>query len=162
MFLLLLQATEAQASCPLQNEPISEVQQIKASELSTVLTKAKGCQTLVEVWASWCGPCVSLAPYITQFHLENPDVLMLSVSVDNSHGAMKQFVKTHEVPGHLYHLNPWTMSDLKTTFEPLGLVFPERIPYVVLLDSQGSVLKSLTEPADLSNLKTQTNTKAAN
>ena len=86
---------------------------------------------------------------------------MLSVSVDNSHGAMTQFVKTHKVPGQLYHLNPWTMSDLKATFEPFGLNFPERIPYVVLLDSQGAVLKSLTEPADLSDLKVQTNTKAA-
>ena len=162
MFLLLFQATEAQASCPLQKEPNSEVQQIKASELSTVLSKAKGCQTLVEVWASWCGPCVSLAPHMNQFHLDHPDVLMLSVSVDNSHGAMRQFVKTHQVPGHLYHLNPWAMSDLKATFEPLGLTFPERIPYVVLLDSQGHVLSSLTEPADLSDLKTQTKTEAAN
>ena len=34
---------------------------------------------------------------------------------------------------------------LKVTFEPLELV-PRKDPYVVLLDSQGSVLKSPTEP----------------
>ena len=158
MFLLMLQIALASDSCPLKDNANANIQQIKANELSTVLTQAKGCQTLIEIWASWCGPCVSLAPYMSLFHKEHPEVLMLSVSVDNSYGAMAQFVKTHQVPGQIFHLNPWTMSELKAAFEPLDLTFPERIPYVVLLDSKGVAIQTLTEPSDLRELKVRSNT----
>ena len=153
MLLLTLYSVLAQAACPLQEKTSAEIQSLKATELSTIFEQAKGCTTLVEIWASWCGPCVSLAPHMVEFHQANPDILMLSVSVDNSYGAMKQFVKTHQPPGQLIHLNPWTMADLKNAFMPLGLTFPERIPYLVLLDEEGAVQHSLTEPADLKALQ---------
>lgn len=153
MLLLMLLTPYAEASCPLQEKGSTEIQSIKAEELSGIFEQSKGCTTLIEIWASWCGPCVSIAPHMVQFHQAHPDVLMLSISADNSYGAMKQFVSTHQSPGQLYHLSTWSMSDLKQAFEPYGLIFPERIPYLVLLDSRGGVRQTLTEPTDLTALE---------
>lgn len=37
---------------------------------------------LVDFWASWCGPCMMLAPIIAQIAEENDDIVVGKINVD--------------------------------------------------------------------------------
>ena len=39
---------------------------------------------LINFWATWCGPCKMIAPYIEEIALENPDITVAKVDVDKA------------------------------------------------------------------------------
>lgn len=147
MLTLFTTSALATSGCPLSEAPIEEIQQLKASEIPQILDRAKGCEVLIEVWASWCAPCISIAPSMVDFHANNPQTQIISISADNTLGEMKRFIETHKVPGVQIHLTQWSIPDLEKVFATYGLSFPGRIPYLVLLSSKGDPVVSLTEPS---------------
>ncbi len=46
---------------------------------------------LVDFWATWCGPCRMLAPFIKQIAEENPDIKVCKVNVDEEPQLAQQF-----------------------------------------------------------------------
>ena len=46
---------------------------------------------LVDFWATWCGPCRMLAPFIQQIAEENPDIKVCKVNVDDEPMLAQQF-----------------------------------------------------------------------
>jgi thiol-disulfide isomerase/thioredoxin len=54
---------------------------------------------LVDVWASWCAPCVAAAPRVARVLARHPEVVGLSLSVDDDPEALRRHLETHGVPG---------------------------------------------------------------
>ena len=52
----------------------------------------KGKVVYVDIWASWCGPCVEEIPYAKKLHsaFQEDKVIFLNVSVDRSREAWKK------------------------------------------------------------------------
>ncbi|MDH3270716.1 MAG: TlpA family protein disulfide reductase [Gemmatimonadota bacterium] len=77
---------------------------------------------LVNVWATWCGPCVVEMPSMQRLYdsLEGEEFEILAVSVDAPSGELDEFGR----PG----------GDLRAFIEELGLSFP------ILHDPSGSIL----------------------
>lgn len=67
------------------------------------LSDFKGKVVLVDVWATWCGPCVKEIPYLKALEKEfhNKDVVFLSVSIDEKkdEGKWKKFIVDSELGG---------------------------------------------------------------
>ena len=147
MIALFLSTAFAEANCPLAESPVSDIQQVQTTDLPSIFAQAKGCSTLIEIWASWCGPCVTIAPYMVKFKDAHPNVEIISVSADSTLGEMKHFLKTHPTPGTKIHLTQWSIAELEHVFSPYDLSFPGRIPYLVWLNPDGSVYQTLTEPS---------------
>ena len=42
---------------------------------------------LVDVWASWCGPCISEIPAFSRLAEDHPEILVLGLSTDRSEAA---------------------------------------------------------------------------
>lgn len=38
---------------------------------------------LCDFWATWCGPCMMLAPTVEEFAKNNPDIKVAKIDVDN-------------------------------------------------------------------------------
>lgn len=53
--------------------------------------------TLVDFYASWCGPCKALAPVLDELSNEKPDLLIAKVNVDDDRDLALQF-KVRSVP----------------------------------------------------------------
>ena len=149
MFLIFL-SNIAWGECPLQSKSITtERQDISVQDMSHLLEQSKGCTTVVELWASWCGPCVRLAPEVQQFHEEHPNVLFLSISADATGGAAEKFWKQHPAIGQKRRLSSWSMDSLRNAYNQIGGTFPEAIPYFVVLDKSGVIRFETHEPNNL-------------
>jgi thiol-disulfide isomerase/thioredoxin len=54
---------------------------------------AKGKIYVLEFWATWCGPCRTTIPHLTQLQKRHKDVIFIGVSIDHDTKAVKPFVE---------------------------------------------------------------------
>lgn len=76
------------------------------------LSDYQGKVVLLNIWATWCGPCRNEMPSIERLHqdLKGTDFVILAVSVDAAAGTKDDFGR----PG----------GDLRAFADDLGLTFP--------------------------------------
>ena len=150
---LLSSSAIADNSCILQDSQKSDLRtDITEDDLSVLFEKTKGCYTVIELWASWCGPCVKIAPEVKAFQEKYPDIFFLSISADASPNKAEQFWKQYPQP-QKWRIESWSLEGLSKEYATIGASFPEKIPYFVVLDPEGKILLELTEPKDLSALE---------
>ena len=145
-------ATGTSTCSVLDLAPVAERKDILVSDVPVLLNSAKGCVTVVELWASWCGPCVKIAPEVEAFHKSHPDIAFISISADATTGAAEKFWKSHPPIGQKYRLSSWTLAELQTVYAGVGATFPEAIPYFIVLDESGTLQFEMHEPRDLNAL----------
>ncbi|RPD39930.1 TlpA family protein disulfide reductase [Chitinophaga barathri] len=102
------------------------------------LSDFKGKVVLVDVWATWCGPCKGEIPHLKKLEKEmhGKDVLFLSVSVDElkDHQKWKDFIKSEELGGVQLFASGW--SDIAKFYSIKG------IPRFMVFDKQGNIVST--------------------
>jgi len=106
------------------------------------LADYKGQVVLLNIWATWCAPCVEEMPSMEKLHqeLKNERFAILAVSIDES-GAdvVRPFMKKHK-------LNFLALIDsagtLKSLYRTTG------VPESFIIDKQGSILEEIIGPRD--------------
>ena len=68
---------------------MSEVEITKDNFEEVVLKADK--KVLLDFWATWCGPCKMIAPYVQQVAEENDHILVGKVNVDEQMELAMQF-----------------------------------------------------------------------
>jgi len=105
---------------------------------TTSLDDLKGKYTYIDIWATWCGPCIAQIPYLKkvdkEFHGKNIQFLSISIDVKKDYQKWKDMVKEKELGGiQLFADNNW-----KSTFITDYLI--KGIPKFILLDPQGNIV----------------------
>ena len=100
------------------------------------LYDAKGKVTLIDFWASWCGPCLRQVPDLLDAYnmYQEKGFEIFGVSVDSKKDKWKASIKKYDMP--------WpNVSDLKgwgsTAAADYNVTF---IPFNVLLDEEGNII----------------------
>lgn len=98
----------------------------------------KGKYTLIDIWATWCGPCVgemgNLHSAFEQFKDKN--FTILSISFDDSPEKVKKFrEKKWKMPWNHAFTEGQFDSDIGRAFEVVG------IPRPVLIDPDGKIIE---------------------
>ena len=97
---------------------------------------AKNKYTLIDFWASWCGPCRKENPNVVKAYeaFKDQGFTVLSVSLDDNADKWKAAIEKDGMPW--YHV-----SSLKGWKEPAAVLYNIRsIPQNVLVDGNGKVL----------------------
>lgn len=94
----------------------------------------KGNPGVINVWASWCGPCRAEAPELVAVHKKNPDVEFLGLDTRDTDAAARSFVEKF---GITYPNLPDPDGQLVLQFS--DSLPPQAIPSTLLIDSQGRV-----------------------
>ena len=105
---------------------------------TTSLDDLKGKYTYIDIWATWCGPCIREIPSLKkvekQFHGKNIQFLSISIDAKKDHQKWKDMIKGKELGGiQLFADNLWE-SKFVADYMVKG------IPKFILLDPQGNIV----------------------
>lgn len=102
----------------------------------------RGKYVYIDLWASWCGPCMKEIPHMKRLEKENTnkDIVFLSLSIDTDEKAWKNKVKSLDLKGH-------QVIDLKNEL-PKALNV-SGIPFFVVYDKEGKLYEyNAPRPSD--------------
>lgn len=89
----------------------------------------KGKPVLLNLWATWCAPCVKEMPLLDRLAADEPDLVVLTASQDMGGGEK---VAKFFAERKFTHLKPWIDKEGE-----LGFAFGGGLPTSVLYDAQG-------------------------
>jgi len=111
----------------------------------------RGKVVLLNVWATWCGPCLQEMPAMQRLHeaLEGTDFEILAVSVDarvgeadlggRAGGDLEAFAKELGLTFRILH-NP--AGDIQRAYQTTG------VPESFVIDRQGVIVKKIAGPTE--------------
>ena len=128
-------AKGAMAKLQVLDKPVAEapVRFVDATGRPVLLTDFKGHPVVLNLWATWCAPCVKEMPTLAalQGQVAGQGVKVLAVSMDNAaqSGQAKAFIARH-APLDFY-------QDAKFAFLTDMIPHPAGFPTTVLIDRKG-------------------------
>lgn len=92
----------------------------------------RGKVVLIDLWATWCGPCKLASPTIQKIHdkYAKRGVVVIGANTDASAPEVKAYMKEH---GYTYKFATGAQGFLDSTGAP-------GIPFFVVLDKKGKVI----------------------
>lgn len=107
---------------------------------TTSLDELKGKYVYVDVWATWCGPCIREIPSLKevekQFHDKNIAFVSTSIDKAKDHNTWVEMVKSKELGGiQLMADNDWNSQFVKD-------YAIEGIPRFILIDPNGNIVSA--------------------
>ena len=115
----------------------------KKVSLNSELKKNK--ITIIDFWATWCGPCMHEVPNLVQIHHDYKDkgLGIVSISLDENEEDWKKTVKEEGME--------WThLSDLKGCDNFAARLYGvQSIPYIIVVDAEGKLLAQDLRGEDL-------------
>jgi thiol-disulfide isomerase/thioredoxin len=123
------------------------------------LEHLKGKYVYIDVWATWCGPCIAEIPSLKKveetFHGKNIQFLSISIDAEKDHDKWKKMIVEKKLGGiQLIADNDWESQFIKE-------YMIKGIPRFILLDPNGNIIsanaprpsdKKLTETLNNLNL----------
>ena len=106
----------------------------------TKLEDLRGKYVYIDVWATWCGPCLAEIPHLkkveAKYHGKNIEFVSISVDTEKDYEKWKKMVVSKELGGiQLFADKNWT-SDFVKAF---GI---NSIPRFILIGPDGKVIKA--------------------
>lgn len=96
-----------------------------------------GKVVVVEMWATWCGPCIEAIPHLNKLAEEFKDGSVVFISVSNEEPAVVEaFLKKRPISG---------LVGIAHTQDPAPLYGVEGIPSTILIDRSGKIA-GITNP----------------
>ena len=118
--------------------PSSSFDYIDINDKQVTLADLKGKYLYVDVWATWCGPCLREIPSLKQleadFHSKNIAFVSISVDAEKDYEKWKTMVAEKDLKGvQLFADNSW-QSDFVQSYAIDG------IPRFILIDPSGNIV----------------------
>jgi thiol-disulfide isomerase/thioredoxin len=107
------------------------------------LSSLKGHYVLLNLWATWCAPCVAELPALSRLSAFAPGIKVVAVNTDRGDVDARGFLKEHSAGG---------LGVFKDTDRVMMRSFvTPTLPVTVLIDPEGKVIARADGPADWDN-----------
>ena len=117
---------------PGKKAPDFEYKNFKTGE-PVSLKNLEGKVVLLDFWATWCGPCLKLRPYIEELAEKYPEVKVIGISVDDNPDKLQQYLSRKQIPYTIVNDFRWTESPIVKAYGVVG------IPDLFLIDQKGVI-----------------------
>lgn len=116
-------------------KPAPEVESTGLDEKKAKLSDYRGKVVLLDIWATWCGPCRAMIPHERELvkKLEGKPFVLLSVSADDDLKTLKEFLEKEQMPWAHW----WDGADQKV----LKAYRVKAFPTMYLIGADGVVRK---------------------
>ncbi|MGB5419440.1 TlpA family protein disulfide reductase, partial [Algibacter sp.] len=106
----------------------------------TSLDDLKGKYVYIDVWATWCGPCIQQIPHLQEvekkYHGKNIEFVSISIDKPNDYEKWKTMVNEKQLGGiQLFADNDWESAFVRE-YQIQG------IPKFILIDTEGHIVDS--------------------
>ncbi|MES2377002.1 MAG: TlpA disulfide reductase family protein [Bacteroidota bacterium] len=110
---------------------------VDATGKKVSLSSLKGKVIYVDMWATWCGPCLAEMPKLEEIkasYKDNADVVFLSLSIDddNEREKWKKNMAARKVDGYQWQINRGKLNAYNVTTIPRTLLIDKNFKMVSL------------------------------
>ena len=106
---------------------------------SVDLSKLRGHVVVLNLWATWCPPCIEELPSLLALHQKMPNLEIVAISIDQDPDVYHQFLIKH-------HVDLVTIRDADQRINALyGTV---QIPETYIIDRQGTLRRKFIGAQD--------------
>lgn len=95
---------------------------------------------LVNIWATWCKPCVEELPSLMKLQAKTQDITVVALSVDRHPKIVKNFLRRNRIPESVF-VNLIDVSGKKS--KALGY---SKVPTTLLIDNKGKIVDVFIGP----------------
>ncbi len=105
---------------------------------------------VLNIWASWCGPCREETPVLTEVHDEfaDDDLTFLGVNIKDDRTAAEAFANNHDLAYPSLYDQP---GEVPLAFR--DTVPPKAIPSTLVIDRDGRIAGRIIGPTTYNQLK---------
>ncbi|CAM3917726.1 TlpA family protein disulfide reductase [Shewanella aquimarina] len=98
------------------------------------LSDYRGKLVLINLWATWCAPCIKEIPMMDKIRRDNldKDLVVLPLSIDEAHGEVAAFLARHQLAGYPTLIDPKLQVE---TMLPANIV-----PATYAFDGEGNLV----------------------
>ncbi|TCC89337.1 AhpC/TSA family protein [Pedobacter frigiditerrae] len=135
----------------LPGEPSFDFTLVDTAGKQYTLTDFKGKLVYIDVWASWCGPCIAEMPSLKALRAQyqkNDNVIFISVSIDDNYKKwVEKGLTVHKPEG----LQLWAKNGFDSSFAKDYKI--TTIPQFMLIDGQGLIVDlNAPRPSDIKKI----------
>lgn len=116
------------------------------------LNAYKGKVIYIDLWATWCGPCIEEMPAMEKLkakYSSNADIVFLTLSIDEDLALWKRFISNKSMSGNLGIIDRNKLNDYKITGVPRIIVIDKNFTIAAM---NGSLPSSKSTAALLDQL----------
>ena len=146
-------ATPAAAPAHIDETTTAKAKEMPSLRVTTVdgntfdLADQRGKWTVVNFWATWCGPCLQEMPELSALDAMREYIVVVGLAYeDTTVEEMRAFLEKHPV---VYPIALLDVYDPPADFDT-----PRGLPMTVLVGPDGKVVKTITGPVTAHDLET--------
>jgi len=125
--------------------PAPEIVSMAVNGTPVKLSELKGKVVVLDIWATWCGPCKEMIPHERELvaKLKDKPFVLVSISVDDDQETLTEFLAKEEMPW-----THWWNGSEGGIIEDWNV---EAYPTIYVLDAEGVIRHKDLRGAELEN-----------
>ena len=110
--------------------------------IDQVLDQYKGKIVVLDLWATWCGDCITGMPKLKDLQIKNNDIEFVYFSMDKTVESWKNGIEKYDIKGHHYFIGNNWKSEFATSIDL------NWIPRYLVIDQNGKIANYYSVKAD--------------